>query len=69
MSRFSLTIATDNAAFADDDNTGSELARILHALAAEVDGVSHDDLDSLDGIALFDINGNRVGATSYESKD
>ena len=54
MGKFTLTIDTDNAAFAEG-GTLSEVARILRELA--------DDLgeDECVGGNLFDINGNTVG--------
>ena len=48
-----ITIKTDNAAF-DDPN---ELSRILSLLAAR----SRAGETTLDGLRLFDINGNKVG--------
>lgn len=61
MTKFTVTITTDNAAFADDD-LGPELARILRRLADTVAGCSRDDID---GYTLRDINGNRVGEADF----
>lgn len=53
-----ITIDTDNAAFADDE-CGSEVARILLRLAA---AITEHGLDDMAGLSLRDINGNKVGA-------
>lgn len=54
---FTLTISTDNAAFADDE--GAEVARILREAADAIEGeaeqVGH----------LYDVNGNRVGFYAF----
>ena len=55
---FSLTIKTDNAAFADPGPSG-ELVRILHAVA------SHISAGRMSG-KVRDINGNTVGEFAYE---
>ena len=54
---FTLTIATDNAAFEDDE--GAEVARILREAADAVEG----DADQVG--PLFDVNGNRVGFYTF----
>lgn len=55
---FKLEITTDNAAFEDDE--GSEVARILSALAERLAAGSER------GGGLYDLNGNRVGQWSLE---
>lgn len=59
MSKFELTIELDNAAFVDDDDAvvGAELAEVLQAVAAAVDGVTGVG----DNAFVYDINGNRCG--------
>lgn len=54
-----IVMGLDNAAFADDDQEGNEIARILRKLA--------DRCESQGGACvglLTDINGNRVGHTT-----
>lgn len=60
-----IKINLDNAAFADD-GCGYEVARILHTLAAKVEGDSAADMDIVGRITLLDINGNRVGSAFVE---
>lgn len=61
--KVTLTIKTDNAAFTGD--RGHEVARILEAAAAKVrDGM----LSELDGTALMDANGNKVGTLKVKGK-
>ena len=55
--RFRLTIDTDNAAF--DEHPAFELARLLMAVAAEVEA-PHGHTRS-----ILDINGNRVGSWKW----
>lgn len=55
--KITITINTDNAAF--EDESGSEVARILRELCNEIEG--RDILGNDDGTNLRDINGNRVG--------
>ncbi len=57
-----ITIKTDNAAFADFATL--ELGRILSELA----GKAHraEDLNQLDALALMDYNGNKVGQVSVK---
>lgn len=59
MATYSITIKTDNAAFADDP--APEIARILRRLAdrLEADGVAPERV-------LFDVNGNRVGEAGMD---
>jgi len=56
-----LTIQMDNAAFGDDAN--SELERILHKLAAQV---QERTVDSNLRIPVMDFNGNKVGSLTIE---
>ncbi|TAL83330.1 MAG: hypothetical protein EPN74_14295 [Rhodanobacter sp.] len=59
--KFVLEIDSENAALSDADYpVGDELARMLHALANQING---SDLGSLDGFQqrLRDTNGNVVG--------
>lgn len=69
-SLFTLTIQTDNAAFADaggeptPEAVGAEVARILRTVAAIVkDG---PDLDGDSGTCM-DSNGNKVGSWEFRS--
>ena len=55
---FTLTIATDNAAFTDDPT--AETARILRCLADRLEGASPDE-----DYPLRDLNGNRVGKAEF----
>jgi len=57
-----ITIATDNAAFADNPN---EIGDILRKLAAQFD--NFDDLTLLAPTKLRDSNGSTVGACSNVS--
>ena len=61
MGTIHIEINTDNVAF---DDPASEVARILRALASDVDRGSFDH--GFGPSALLDINGNRVG-TIYAS--
>lgn len=54
MSRITITIDTDGAAF-EGDNYEPEVIRILTRLSERIGG-------DLDGYKLRDINGNTVGA-------
>lgn len=56
--RFSLEIACDNAAFADD--TTGEVARILRAVADRLDGQFIGP-----SISMLDGNGNHVGEAEF----
>lgn len=66
---FTLTIQTDNAAFADasgertSEAMGAEIARILRNVAAIV--MDGPDLDGDSG-NIRDVNGNRVGVWEYK---
>lgn len=55
---FTLKIETDNAAF-DDQNAFHEVARILRETAGKVESWEREG-------ALYDVNGNRVGAFRLE---
>lgn len=58
MSRITITIRTENAAF---DEFGTEIARILRVLADHLDGTPEPN-DVFDRHhKLIDINGNHVG--------
>ena len=57
---FTLTIETENAAFADDP--GAEVARILREAADTVE--TSGDFT----VYLNDINGNRVGSFTLETE-
>ena len=59
---FTLTIKTDNAAFADDPRP--EVARILRKLADRVDDETGDTSWS-----VRDINGNTVGHWTLTTED
>ncbi len=54
--KITITLSTDNAAFAEDG--GAEVARILRGLADDVENVACDDFE---GQRLRDSNGNTVG--------
>ena len=58
MSKFSLHLDTDNAAF--DDDVGYEVARILRDIA---DKVERDGEDAC--LPIMDINGNRIGNADF----
>lgn len=63
---FTLTIKMDNSAFCgigDGKRDGSELARILKRLAAEIGDA---ELTEGDDWQLYDLNGNRVGKAEVE---
>jgi len=69
--RFTLSITTDGAAFADDEtgevdaySASREVARILGDAAGKVgSGVL---VDGSSPVSVFDENGNRVGAYALE---
>lgn len=56
MSRFTLTIETDNEAFTPD--RGAETSRLLREVAYKIDN-GHEDG------AVLDQNGNRVGLWAF----
>ena len=56
--KFKVVIDVENAAF-EDENMGTELARILREVADTVDGTS-GETESIWG-TLRDVNGNKVG--------
>lgn len=56
--KFTIEIDCDNAAF-EDGNLHQEVARILSQVQKQL-------LDDRDCIALYDINGNRVGVARFE---
>lgn len=60
---FTLTINTDNAAF-EDKAVGFEVARILHALANDLEDCGPDHVTKM----LRDINGNTVGSWTLEPR-
>lgn len=60
MSRFTVKIDTDNAAF-DDGNGRHEIAQILRALAGNLERGE----DYLHAQTLFDSNGNDVGRAKH----
>ncbi len=64
---FKLKFSTDNDAFSEGDR-GYEIAQILRALAnvveASGDGLTTAGRSTLDGLPIFDINGNRIGSVS-----
>ena len=62
MSKVTITIDCDNAAFSD--GAGPEIARILHKLADLIE-YEQEPSDSL----LFDHNGNRVGKFEFEADE
>jgi hypothetical protein len=55
-----IRINCDNAAF-EDENCGSEIARILERLAEAICCWELSELKRIDGKPLIDINGNTVG--------
>ncbi|MDP2661320.1 MAG: hypothetical protein Q8R28_11395 [Dehalococcoidia bacterium] len=57
--RLNIFIDTDNAAFMDQDDPGTEAARILRALADRLQG--NHWISPGYSQALHDINGNEVG--------
>lgn len=57
--KFLLTINMDNAAFAEDEGGGIELARILREVADRVDGRIGPEAGSYGGVR--DTNGNKCG--------
>jgi hypothetical protein len=65
MATFTLTIDCGNAAF--DDNTGTEIARILRSVARVIEATIHERTDE-DSSPLHDVNGNRVGRWSYDGE-
>lgn len=60
--QFRLQFDTDNAAF-DGEELGAEIARILYAIANDVNERSPGDI--VEGVAR-DINGNHVGTWSHD---
>ena len=56
-----ITVNMENAAF-EENEAGTELARILRGLADDLEG--HHQLE---GVTLRDFNGNRVGALVISS--
>lgn len=56
--KFKVTIATDNAAFMEEDDPRPETARILRELADRLD-------NGADTYILHDANGNTVGRASF----
>lgn len=65
MATVTITIETDNAAF--EDSPRHETARVLRALAHELDGGEPGVLESFDGQKLRDVNGNCVGVVGVTS--
>lgn len=61
--KFKVVIDVENAAF-EDENMGTELARILREVADTVDGTS-GETESIWG-TLRDVNGNKVGQYRFE---
>ena len=61
--KLKVEIEMDNAAFSEN-GSGTEVARILQALAKKVDG---QDLDESFGTRLMDVNGNKVGTADVEA--
>ena len=61
--KFKVVIDVENAAF-EDENMGTELARILREVADTVDGTS-GETESIEG-TLRDVNGNKVGQYRFE---
>jgi hypothetical protein len=61
--KFKLEIVCDNDAFAEG-NSGSEIARILHRVANELDG---DDAEGYEK-RLTDMNGNGVGTAKVTGR-
>jgi len=59
MTKFTVEISTDNAAF--DGHPEYEIARILRGLSDQVELMGFD----YDQILLRDHNGNRVGEAEY----
>lgn len=55
-----ITIKTDNAAFADG-NRAAEVARILRVIADRIEGGETP--------TVYDYNGNKVGAITLTGKD
>lgn len=54
-----IIVEMDNAAFSGAD-CGPELARILRDVADHAENCGKD-VDLMDGRALYDVNGNKVG--------
>jgi len=61
-----IEINTDNAAFQEYDQAGSEVGRILKDLARSVTGLSEVDLREYQGLKLRDSNGNTVGKVTVK---
>ena len=57
---FTITINTENAAFYD---CGTELKRILHRIASDVETL---DVNNEYQKTILDINGNKVGMTEHK---
>jgi hypothetical protein len=57
MRTLTIKINTENAAF-DGQDLEPELMRILNNLATKID---HCGIEHLNGLAIMDINGNKVG--------
>jgi hypothetical protein len=71
--KFRVEINTDNAAFSDvtrghsGERAGEELARILHALADDLDGIGAAEIeDRFEGMPLLDWNGNTSGRVTIQ---
>ena len=64
MSKLTLILSTDNAAF-EGDNLGPEISRILKAYAHAIQEVSDPSTQSELESRLKDINGNVVGSVTH----
>ena len=65
MADYTITINTDNAAFGEPGaEMCGELARVLHTLANSIQGGGTGRPGK--GIALRDLNGNKVGVAKWE---
>jgi hypothetical protein len=58
--KLKIEFSLDNSAF-EDENAGSEVARILYALAGRIESYHQRDFEVDFGAAILDINGNRIG--------
>ena len=67
MSDLNIHIDLDNDAFSGDD-CGPEIARILRALAKQIENVSRSDLEG-HAPTPRDINGNKVGSVDFNIDD
>ncbi len=56
--KLTITIQMDNAAFVDENPSGTEAARILRKLASRIDG---EQCAAGDVTPCLDYNGNKVG--------